>query len=281
MVDANNPWFAKAFVNRVWDQLLGRGFVEPVDDLRPSNPALVPEALDALAADFAAHRFDVRRLVEIICGTEAYQLAAAAPRRGDGQLWSRYPLEPLGPDELLDSIVAATGIQPLLARLGGEDLDRLRDDLRRQMSFLFEVDEQAADTAYQGTIPQALMLLNGRLVNNGATAIPGDALAAILAEGGSDAATIEALYLRTLSRRPTADELAHWVGYVNAARDVVADDGPSAPVPKGGARKAGALGERKLARAERLFPRRETPKQQAFEDVLWALLNSSEFYFNH
>jgi hypothetical protein len=281
MVDAKNPRFAKAFVNRVWDQLLGRGFVDPVDDLRESNPALVPEALDGLAADFAAHGFDVRRLVTTICETEAYQLAAAAPRRGDGQIWSRYPLKPLGPDELLDSIVAATGMKPLLERLGGEDLDRLRADLRRQMTFLFEVDEQSGDTAYQGTIPQALMLINGRLVNDGSTAIRGDALADILARGGGDAAVIEALYLRTLARRPTADELAHWVSFVNAPRGVAPDDGPTAPVPRGGPKKAGAFGERKLARGERFFPKRETPKQQAFEDVLWALLNSSEFYFNH
>lgn len=281
MVDPKNPWFARAFVNRVWAELLGRGFVDPVDDLRPSNPPLLPEILDRLAGDFAAHGFDVRRLVALVCDTEAYQLAASSPARGDGQLWSRYPLKPLGPDELLDSIVAAAGIEPLLERVAGDDLDRLRADLRRQMTFLFEVDEQADDAVYQGTIAQALLLRNGRLVNGAATAVPGDALADVLAQGGGDAAVIEALYLRTLSRRPAPDELARWQRFVRAPREVVRDDGPPARLPKGGAAKAGVIGERRLARAERTFPRRATPRQQAFEDMLWALLNASEFTFNH
>jgi hypothetical protein len=158
------------------------------------------------------------------------------------------------------------------------------------MTFLFDVDEQAGETVYQGTISQALMLLNGRLVNGGASAIRGDALDAVLARGQGDAAAIEALYLRTLSRPPSPEEVDHWVRFVNAPRDEALAEGP--PVPPrpasrpgagggGGGARAAFVGERRLARAERLVPRRETPKQQAYEDVLWALLNSSEFIFNH
>jgi hypothetical protein len=151
------------------------------------------------------------------------------------------------------------------------------------MSFLFDVDEQADDSSYEGTIPQALMLLNGRLVNGGASAIPGDALAATLSQQRDDAAAIRALYLRTLSRPPSQEEVEHWVAFVRAPRDVVADDGPPEPPPrgKGNAAKAAYAGERRLARVERLVPKRESQRQQAFEDVLWALVNSSEFYFNH
>jgi hypothetical protein len=282
MIDPRNPWLARAFVNRVWAELLGRGIVDPVDDLRPGNVPLVPDLLDRLAADFVAHGYDVRRLVALLCDTEAYQLSSGKPARGDGALWSRYPLKALDPDALLDSIVAATGTAPLLSRLAGDDLEGLRADLRRQMTFLFDVDEQADEAVYQGTIPQALMLLNGRLVNGGAAAIPGDALDAILARGDGDAAAIEALYLRTLSRRPTPEELAHWTGFVDTPREEALAGDASPPGPKGGgAARAAFVGERRLARADRLLPRRETPKQQAFEDVLWALLNSSEFTFNH
>ena len=282
MIDPKNPWFARAFVNRVWAELLGRGIVEPVDDLRPSNPPLLPGLLDRLAAAFVARGHDVRRLVALLCDTEAYQLSSGKAAAGEGTLWSRYPLKALGPDELLDSIVAATGTEPLLSQLAGDDLEGLRADLRRQMTFLFDVDEQADDAVYQGTIPQALMLLNGRLVNGGAAVIPGDALDAILDRGAGDAAAIEALYLRTLSRPPTPDELDHWTRFVDAPREeALAGDKPP-PGPKGGGgARAAFVGERRLARADRLVPRRETPKQQAFEDVLWALLNASEFTFNH
>jgi len=283
MIDPQNPWFAKAFVNRMWGALLGRGFVEPVDDLRASNPALLPAVLDKLAADFAAHGFDVRRLVTQLTDTEAYQLASAAPGKADGPLWSRYPLKALGPDELLDAIVAATGAEPVLERIGDEDLEGLRTALRKQMAFLFDVDEEPEDTGYQGTIAQALMLLNGRLVNGTASLIPGDALATILAERKGDAAAIEALYLRTLSRLPAPEELAHWEGFVKAPRDAVAWQPPAPPGPKRGNNpaKAAYVGERRLARTERMVLHKETPRQQAFEDVLWALLNSTEFTFNH
>ena len=283
MVAPQNPWFAKAFVNRVWASLLGRGFVEPVDDLRASSVALLPEIFDRLAADFVEHGYDVRRLVALICDTEAYQLSAGQPARGEGQLWSRFPLKPLGPDELLDAIVAATGTEPLLERIAGDDIEGLRGALRRQMAFVFDVDEQPDEAVTQSTIPQALMLLNGRLVNGGAAAIPGDALASILAHEPTDARVIAALYERTLSRSPSPDELEHWLAFVRAPRQAVAWQAPPPPPPVRGnnAAKTAFAGERRLARTERMVPRRETPRQQAFEDVLWALLNSSEFTFNH
>jgi hypothetical protein len=205
------------------------------------------------------------------------------PPDRDGQLWSRYPLKPLDADELLDSIVAATGAEPLLERIAGDDIEGLRGALRRQMAFVFDVDEESQEAGYQGTIAQALMLLNGRLVNGGAAAIPGDALASLLSRGGGDAEVITALYQRTLSRPPTPEELEHWLAFVRAPREAVPWKGPPPPAERrgGNAARAAFAGERRLARTERMVPRRETPRQQAFEDVLWALLNASEFTFNH
>jgi hypothetical protein len=96
---------------------------------------------------------------------------------------------------------------------------------------------------------------------------------------------VDALYLRTLSRHPSPEERDHWVAFVRAPREAVAFQPPPKDQPKrggkGNAAKNAFASERRLSRAERMVAHDETPRQQAFEDVLWALLNASEFYFNH
>jgi len=150
-------------------------------------------------------------------------------------------------------------------------------------TFDFASPDASCPRRFVTTVPQqALFLMNGGFLTNNAHAAPGSALARILDAPGGDAEKIKALYLRTLSRRPTPEEVEHWTGFVDAPREEALAEGAPAPGPKGGGgARAAFIGERRLARAERLLPRRETPKQQAFEDVLWALLNSSEFTFNH
>jgi len=181
---------------------------------------------------------------------------------------------------LLDAILAATQLDPLLEEALGERADALRVKMRKNFRFVFDVDEGGESDDFEGTIPQALLLLNGPLVGYGSSALQGTTLAKVLAMPGGDAAKIEALYLRTLSRRPTPEETVYWERFVNAPREAARDVGPSAP-PKAGGGGAGYAGERRLARVERMFPKLETPKQQAYEDVLAALLNASEFTFNH
>ncbi|HVY47592.1 MAG TPA: DUF1553 domain-containing protein, partial [Minicystis sp.] len=281
-----NPWFSRAFVNRVAARLFGRGFVEPVDDVRPSNPGVLPDVLARIADDFAAGGYDVRRLVTLLADTEVYGLAAAPAEKGDGRLFSRFPLKPLGPDELLDAIVAAAGLEPVLARAGGDGVEALREDLRRQVTYVFDVDEPPEPGAYAATVAQALYAMNGRLVNGAASAVPGGALERVLDDAPSIDAAVEALYLRALSRRPSREERVFWRRFVRARRDVAKDAGSVAPAvppgPKAGnGAKAAAVAERKLVRLERLAPRRPTARQQAFEDLFWSLLASSEFAFNH
>ncbi|WP_394822632.1 DUF1549 domain-containing protein [Pendulispora albinea] len=264
-----NPWFARAVVNRMWAKLLGRGFFEPIDDIRESNPPAVPGLLDALAQDFVASGYDLKHLLRLVANTEAYQLAArpkaqlptwgapvergSAPagdergaaegaaqvRRDEDALWSYFHMDRLGPDELLDSLAQATGDKSLLEKGAGGD--QIRAGLRKQFAFLFDVDEEADHhDEFDGTIAQALWMINGNVLNRSVQVAPGSALAEVIGKPGRDEAKIRALYMRTLSRPPTAEETEHWVKFVNA-----------------------------------------NPMRQAYEDLLWALLNSSEFLFNH
>lgn len=262
-----NPWFANAIVNRMWALLLGRGFVEPVDDLRPSNPPRAAPALDALAADFAAHGYDLKHLLRVICGTRAYGLAAGTPEAQ--AVWAGFAPRALPAPVLLDVILAATRLDPLLEEALGQRADALRARMRKSFRFAFDVDEGGESDDFEGTIPQALLLLNGPLVGLGASALSGTTLADVLAMPGGDAAKIEALYLRTLSRRPSAEETARWVRFLDEAA-AAPDDSP-----------ARAFGQGPLARLRKRASVAQTPRDRAYEDLFWALLGSSELAFQH
>src|SRR5439155_10032993 len=154
--------------------------------------------------------------------------------------------------------------------------------------FLFSVDEEGPPPAdFAGSIQQALLFLNGRLISRASAAVPGMTLEGVLDFPTGDDARIEALYLRTLSRRPTAAETARWVAYVNAPRDVVYEPkkrqlqklGRESRSPPG-KQKANPLGALERA-ARKLDPQEPTARQQAYEDLFWALLNTSEFTFQH
>lgn len=280
MTSKDNAWFAKAFVNRMWGHLLGRGFYDPVDDIRPSNPATMPELLDRIAADFVAHDFDVKHLLRTICATEAYQLAAS--KEGDAKgadpenaLWARFHLVPLGPEELLNALFRVTNVESAAEKAGIQNLDALRAQLVRQYAFLFDVDETDDVPDYSGTVSQALALLNGALVAQGARAFPGSALAEVLALPGGDAEKVDALTMRVLARKPTEIERAKWVAYVQNATKPAP---PTIGSPPPGAKKPSGGGP-----LDRIANRAAggDPKRLAYEDLLWAMLNSSEFVFNH
>jgi hypothetical protein len=298
-----NRWFARAIVNRMWAHFLGRGFVDPIDDIRDSNPATLPELFSRLSADFTEHGDDLKALIRTITATEAYQLAPApvatatdASGNGD-RLWARFHLSPLGPNELLRSILDVTDVESVLQSRHA-NLDRIRFQIYQRYSFLFDVDEELADTDFEGTVAQALTLLNGELVGGGASGVPGGALDAILSQPGSDADKITALYVRTLTRAPSASELKYWSRYVNEPHPVEVVHEMTAPAPVAPQAVAPRLPKNKkagkapkpaknpgpdaLARIEaRDITYHPDSRRQAYADLLWALLNSSEFTFNH
>ena len=246
VVSADNPLFARAFVNRVWKHLMGRGLVEPVDDLRPTNPAVHPELLDALAHDFASSGFDLRHLVGSIARSAAYQ-RSARPLPGnatDDRLHSHALLKMPDGRVLLDMIAQATGVpeefpdQPEVERavqlVGAQSPSAALDILGRCSR---ETTCESSSIA-GGGLAQALHLVNGATINR---RLGQGHLARWLSEKPSNDELITRLYLHTLSRPPLAAERDEW-------------------------RARLAAGEARSAIAE---------------DLLWALLNSREFTFNH
>jgi hypothetical protein len=308
MTSKQNPWFAKAIVNRMWAHFLGRGFVDPVDDIRDSNPATMPALFNELADDFTAHGDDLKALIRTITATEAYQLSPtpagetgmaekSALQRDAGtaeDAWSHFHIAPLGPNELLRSILDVTDLEGVLAQRKA-NLDRIRFQIYQRYTFLFDVDEEFAETQFEGTVSQALSLLNGPLVGGGTSAIPGGELDAVLKSPGTERDRISALYWLTLTRAPSPEELAYWTHYVTEPHPVetvkdVHGVAPPPPLPaasaRAGQKKKGLKGgpppsPDALTRLEARDLDHPNARRQAFEDLFWALLNSSEFTFNH
>ena len=287
-----NAWFAEEIANRMWGHFLGRGFTNPVDDVRATNPPDAPELMKRIAKDFTEHGSDLKRLMRLITQTEAYQLSAV-PRTGSNgkeeiALWSQFRMTPLGPAELVNALIAATGTQRALEKLTRADIDDVRMRLTQLFSFVFDVDEEMDTPRYEGTLTQALVLLNGKLVAGGSSAAPLTAVNAIAQSKATDEQKVEAIYLRSLSRKPSAGELKAALAYIASATISPPPTGePAQPdptkKPKKGDKplgKPGNLGNDPTARIDPAS-RTQDPRVAALEDIMWATLNSSEFVFNH
>jgi hypothetical protein len=229
-----NPFFARSMVNRTWAQLLGRGFVNPIDDMHEGNEPSHPELLDALTADFAASGFDLKHLIRSVCNTKAYQRSSkpTAGNEADEELFSRMAVKVLSPEQLFDSLAAVTGSAGEVGRGRDRAVKGQQPGARERFVLFFLAGaEQASTTEYEAGIPQALRLMNSRIVGNPA------AVRQFAPAGAKPAEVVEKLYLATLSRRPTEAEAKKLADYVA---------------------KAGSPTE-------------------AYGDILWALVNSSEF----
>ncbi len=262
----NNPTFAKAFINRVWAQFLGTGFVDPVDDFRPGNKPVVPELLDALADGFVAANYDIRGVYRSVCLSDAYQRSAGP----EGKLWSSFAMRPVPAVVLFDVIVNAAGLQPIIEDVLGERAELARARTRQQFVLMLDVDEDTGTHNFEGGIPHALLLANGVVSRVAARAVEGGTLLEILRASDSDDVKIDKLYLRTLSRHPTAEELTQWKQFLDEAPNVAKDSS----VPKGKKDPLANLDKRLGSKAR-------NARERAYEDLFWALLNSSEMAFQH
>ncbi len=264
-----SPWFSREAVNRAWAHFLGRGFVDPIDDIRPSNISDAPELEDALAKDFTEHQYDLKRLMRTIALSRAYGLATA---KAPNVLWSHFRATPLGPNEMLDAVIDATGVDEALRRLGRFNVEELTERLRTLYGFVFDVDEEFDRPTFEGTITQALIQLNGRLIAGGSSALPGSAVGRVARSDMTDAQKVEALYMRTLSRKPSATELATWTALF-AHPPPLPDPDPTKKVQRNP--------KDPLAQLNNRVPETREPKIAIVEDLMWTLLNSSEFVLNH
>ena len=179
IADPANKDLAKAYINRMWGRFLGRGFVNPVDDFGAHNPPSHPELLDRLAEEFQKNHYDAKALVRWITSSQAYNLSSVMTKANekDETLFSHMTLKPMNPEQLFDSLLTATSAH----KAGGDkDAGRKRDQWLGQFVFAFANDEGEEGSSFQGTIPQALMMMNGELMEKATGGKPGSFLADLL-----------------------------------------------------------------------------------------------------
>lgn len=245
---SDNPFFARNFANRYWAAVVGRGLVEPVDDLRATNPATFPALLDALAKDFQTHRFDPKHLLRTICNSRVYQLAAELnPDQDlDGELFTHRVPKRLSAEVLLDAINQVTATtenfagQPLGTRAIALPDPTIASHFLN--TFGRPLRNNPCDCARGANLDlsQALHLANSSAVHEKVTSATGR-LSLALKGGQSDDQILDDLYLTALGRLPTAEER-------QAVREALAEG---------------------------------ASREETWQDILWALINCSEFVFNH
>jgi hypothetical protein len=263
----DNPYFARAIVNRVWKNYMGRGLVEAEDDLRVSNPASNPELLDALATDFIKNKFDLKHLMRMILNSTAYQRSSKPmpANAADDRFYSRYLLRRLPGEVILDAYSDVTSVPtsfnqlksaagdsatPILTYPAGTRAVQLPDSLvlSRFLETFGRADRVqtcSCERTADASVTQALHLNNGQTLNDklrDKNSIVGKQIATTM----TDAAIIDQVFLLALTRKPTVEERKKFL-------DILAD------AAKGGAQS----------------------RREAIEDFVWAILTGREFLFNH
>lgn len=260
MTAPDNPYVAKALVNRVWRNFMGRGLVEAEDDLRLTNPPSNQALFDALAADFVQNGYDVKRLIRQIMHSAAYQRSAnpVGINAKDDRYYSRYLVRRLPAEVLLDALAQVTGVPTAFEGYPkGTRALQLRDS---QVASYFLTAfgrpprEQtcSCERQQETSVAQALHLVNGDTLNQKLRATGGVIERLVRAEA-DDAEVLRALYLAALCRYPTEEERARLLPLL----------AESAPDP--------------LA----LDSENEAARRAVLEDLFWAVLTSKEFLFNH
>jgi Protein of unknown function (DUF1553)/Protein of unknown function (DUF1549) len=249
LTSENRHWLARNVVNRYWGYLMGKGLVNPIDDLRETNPASNPELLDALAGAFISSGYDLKALLRLMLTSRVYQLSAqpTPDNRLDSTFFSHFTIKRLGAEQLLDAIDAATGTMEKFPRQPAGTRAISLPDTNYASYFLdtfgrpFRAISCECERSGDPNLSQALHLMNGDLLNRKLLQREGRLARLLQDPKVTDETIARRLYLLTFNRPPDAAELA-------TARALLAE---------AASRAAGA------------------------QDLFWALLNSKEFLFNH
>jgi hypothetical protein len=244
-----NPFFAKAAVNRVWGRFFGRGLVHPVDDFRSSNPCVNPALLEALAADFASHGYDLKHLLRTVMASRTYQLSSVpnATNLGDTRQFSRSYRRRLPAEVLVDAVTDATGVPETFSAVppGGRAMQTWSYKIASHFLDAFGRPNSSSDCPCerdaQLSVVQSLHLMNSKILQS-KLADPKGRVRQLAASDRSEAEVVSEVYLLLLNRLPSESE------------------------------RQSAL---------RAFTLPSATRQTAVEDVFWALLNSPEFVLNH
>ncbi len=244
----DNPFFAKAEVNRIWSHLVGRGIVEPVDDFRASNPPSNEALLDALAKDFVSSGFDRKHITRTILKSHAYQLSARTNgfNESDTKYFSHAQPRLLTAEQLLDAICAVTGVEEKFAGLpSGTHATQLPSpDVNHHFLKVFGQPPREmacqCERSTDSNLSQALQMINGPLIH-GKLQNENNRIRKLVGAGKSDAEIVNELYQVALCRQPQAEEIEVAEKHIAAQED----------------------------------------RLQALEDVCWAILNAKEFLFQH
>jgi hypothetical protein len=249
MGDPDNPFFARALVNRYWKHFFGRGLVDPEDDMRVTNPASNPKLLDALARDFIVSKFDLKYLIRTICLSETYQLSAEPNEwnQDDKQNFSRYYPKRLNAEVLLDAINYVTNTTTGFSGVPvGTRATQLPDNgFTSYFLTVFGRPESSSacecERSSEANLAQSLHLLNSSEIQGKLTSGSGRAQKLGKATDQAVEDRIRELYLVAFSRLPQPDEVLIANAHVQKVGDPV----------------------------------------KGFEDIVWALINTKEFLFNH
>jgi hypothetical protein len=254
MSDAHNPFFGRAVVNRYWAHFFGRGIVDPLDDMRITNPPSNPELLDALAKDLVEHKYSLKHLIKTICKSRTYQLSSVPNdfNKHDKQAYARYYPKRLSAEVLFDAVCQVTDSPTPFNGLPQDEHAPRRAIMLPDESFqsyfldVFgrpqRISACECERVSEANLAQALHLLNsdevqGKLSQPGGRAdkLAGDK------DKRADSEKVQELFLWTLGHRPTPEQL-------NTALAHLAKN--------------------------------EKSKKAAYENILWALINTKEFVFN-
>ncbi len=250
MTAPQNPWFAKNMANRMWAHFLGRGLIEPVDDVRLTNPPTNPELLDALAKQFVESGFDVRQLIRTITASRAYQRSSRPNETNevDEQNYSRALLKRLDAEVLFDAVCDATGVPDKFAGTpdGSRAIQLWDSQVNHYFLKLFGRPVRATacecERATEPSVSQVLHVLNSPELQSKLSHEAGSIARLVRQYPSDDAALIDELFVIFVSRLPSDSE--------------------------------------KTA-ASKYLQEHSSARRQAAEDLAWSLLNSLEFVFNH